>query len=177
MEFLWQELTSGLPDLQQLKHVLLRMFAAIVLGSLVGYERERAGKPAGFRTHILVCLGTAVVVLACSRIGMEYDALSRVIQGVVTGIGFIGAGSILKLDDQRDIQGLTTAAGLWLTAAIGIAVGLGALGVAILATLATLIVLALAGVLDRRRERLKEASENNQKASSKSKNKNNDDEE
>jgi putative Mg2+ transporter-C (MgtC) family protein len=150
MEFFWQELTSGLQDIQQLKHVVLRMFAAVVLGALVGYERERAGKPAGFRTHILVCLGTAVVVLACSRIGMSNDALSRVIQGIVTGIGFIGAGSILKLDQQRDIQGLTTAAGLWMTAAIGTAVGLGSLGVAILATVATLIVLALSGIQERR---------------------------
>ena len=157
MEFFWQELTSGLPDLQHLKHVVLRMFAAIVLGALVGWERERAGKPAGFRTHILVCLGTAVVVLACSVSGMNQDGLSRVIQGIVTGIGFVGAGSILKLDEQRDIKGLTTAAGLWLTAAIGVAVGLGTLGVAILTTIATLIVLALAGVLERRNENKKQS--------------------
>jgi putative Mg2+ transporter-C (MgtC) family protein len=163
MDFFWQELTSGLQDLQQLKHVLLRMFAAVVLGAIVGFERERAGKPAGFRTHILVCLGTAVVVLACSRIGFQHDALSRVIQGVVTGIGFIGAGSILKLDEQQDIQGLTTAAGLWMTAAIGIAVGLGSLGVAILATVSTLIVLALAGVQERRTAARKKATEEKEK--------------
>ena len=60
---------------------------------------------------MLVCLGTAVVVLACAGMGMQYDAQSRVIQGIVTGIGFIGAGSILKLDKEREIQGLTTAAG------------------------------------------------------------------
>ena len=76
---------------------------------------------------------------------MSSDGLSRVIQGIVTGIGFIGAGSILKLNEERDIQGLTTAAGVWMTAAIGVAVGLGSLGVALLSTLFTLIILALAG--------------------------------
>jgi putative Mg2+ transporter-C (MgtC) family protein len=79
---------------------------------------------------------------------MSFDGLSRVIQGVVTGIGFIGAGSILKLDEERDIQGLTTAAGVWMTAAIGVAVGLGSLGVALLSTFLTLIILALAGPLE-----------------------------
>jgi putative Mg2+ transporter-C (MgtC) family protein len=95
---------------------------------------------------MLVCLGTAVVVLACQGIGMDMDGLSRVIQGIVTGIGFIGAGTILKLTDRREIQGLTTAAGLWMTAAIGVAVGLGALGIAVIATVLTVIVLSLQGL-------------------------------
>src|SRR5919106_645417 len=133
MEVLWQELTAGLADLGQLERVLLRIITATVLGAVVGFEREKAGKPAGLRTHILVCLGTAIVVLACSGSRMDMDGLSRVIQGIVTGIGFIGAGSILKLSEERDIQGLTTAAGLWMTAAIGIAVGLGTIGIAIMA--------------------------------------------
>jgi putative Mg2+ transporter-C (MgtC) family protein len=115
------------------------------LGAAVGLQREKAGKPAGLRTHILVTLGTTVFVLACSGVGMSMDGLSRVIQGIVTGIGFIGAGSILKLNEERDIQGLTTAAGVWMTAAIGVAVGLGSLGVAMLSTLFTLIILTLAG--------------------------------
>jgi putative Mg2+ transporter-C (MgtC) family protein len=76
---------------------------------------------------------------------MSLDGLSRVIQGIITGIGFLGAGSILKLNEERDIQGLTTAAGIWMTAAIGVAVGLGSLGVAALSTLFTLIILTLAG--------------------------------
>ena len=92
MEVLWQELTAGLADFGQLERVLLRMISATLLGALVGFERERAGKPAGLRTHILVCLGTAIVVLACAGGGMDADGLSRVIQGIVTGIGFIGAG-------------------------------------------------------------------------------------
>ena len=76
---------------------------------------------------------------------MSHDGISRVIQGIATGIGFVGAGSILKLNEERHVQGLTTAAGVWMTAAIGVAVGLGGLGVALLSTLFTLIILALAG--------------------------------
>src|ERR687895_2863068 len=125
MEIFWQELTSGLPDARQLVQVLIRLVAATLLGAVVGIQREKAGKPAGLRTHILVTLGTAVFVLACSGVGMSLDGLSRVIQGVVTGIGFIGAGSILKLSEERNIQGLTTAAGIWMTSAIGVAVGIG----------------------------------------------------
>ena len=154
MEILWQELTSGLPDFGHLAHVLIRVIAAVAIGAIVGLERDNAGKPAGLRTHMLVSLGTAVVVLACSGVGMNLDGLSRVIQGIVTGIGFIGAGSILKLSEQREIKGLTTAAGLWMTAAIGIAVGLGALGVALIATLMTVIVLAVVGAIEARAERL-----------------------
>lgn len=153
MDIIWEELTSGLPDRRQLVHVLIRLMAAAVLGAVVGLNREKAGKPAGMRTHILVCLGTAVFILSCSGVGMSSDALSRVIQGIVTGIGFLGAGSILKLNEERDIQGLTTAAGVWMTAAIGVAVGLGSLGVALLSTLFTLIVLALAGPLEHRAEK------------------------
>ena len=153
MDIIWEELTSGLPDARQLVHVIIRLLAATLLGAVVGFQRERAGKPAGFRTHILVCLGTAVFVLSCSGVGMSLDGLSRVIQGIVTGIGFIGAGSILKLSEERDVQGLTTAAGVWMTAAIGVSVGLGSLGVALLGTLFTLIILALAGPFELRIEK------------------------
>ena len=153
MDILWEELTYGLPNGRHLVHVLIRLVAACLLGAIVGFQRERAGKPAGLRTHILVALGTTVVVLACSGVGMSLDGLSRVIQGIVTGIGFIGAGSILKLSEERDIQGLTTAAGVWMTAAIGLAVGLGSLGVALLSTLFTVIILALAGIHELRAEK------------------------
>ena len=144
MDIIWEELLSGLPDARRLTHVLIRLLAATVLGAIIGAQRERAGKPAGLRTHMLVTLGTAVFVLACSGVGMGHDALSRVIQGIVTGIGFIGAGSILKLDRERDIQGLTTAAGVWMTAAVGVAVGLGSLGVAILSTAFAVAILSFA---------------------------------
>ena len=143
MDVIWDELTSGLPDAKQLVHVLIRLSAATLLGALIGFEREKAGKPAGLRTHMLVTLGTAVFVLACSGVGMSSEELSRVIQGIITGIGFLGAGSILKLSEERDIQGLTTAAGVWMTAAVGVAVGLGSLGVALLSTLFALGILSV----------------------------------
>jgi putative Mg2+ transporter-C (MgtC) family protein len=152
MEVLWQELTAGLADFGQIERVLLRVITATLLGAVVGFEREKAGKPAGLRTHILVCLGTAVIVLACSGARMDLDGLSRVIQGIVTGIGFIGAGSILKLDEERDIQGLTTAAGIWMTAGIGIACGLGTLGLALISTVISLIVLWVLRVMEARAE-------------------------
>jgi putative Mg2+ transporter-C (MgtC) family protein len=142
-EVLWQELTAGLNSSKQLEHVVIRLVAASLLGAIVGIQRQSTGKPAGLRTHMLVSLGTTVFVLSCSGIGMSLDGLSRVIQGVITGIGFIGAGSILKLSEEHDIKGLTTAAGVWMTAAIGVTIGLGSLGLALLATLFTLGILAL----------------------------------
>jgi putative Mg2+ transporter-C (MgtC) family protein len=144
METLWQELTHGLQDRQHLLRVVIRLLAAMILGGLIGIQRERSGKAAGFRTHMMVCLGTAVFVITCFSVGMEFDAMSRVIQGLVTGIGFIGAGTILKLESEEEIKGLTTAAGIWMTAAIGITVGLGAVGVALISTVLALVILALA---------------------------------
>ena len=143
MDVIWEELTAGLPDVRHLTHVLIRLTAAVILGAMVGFERERARKPAGLRTHMLVTLGTAVFVLACSGAGMSPDGVSRAVQGIITGIGFIGAGSILKVGEKGDVHGLTTAASVWMTAAIGVAVGLGSLGVAILSTLFALVILSL----------------------------------
>ena len=159
MEILWHELTAGMADRGHLAIVLLRTITAVILGGIVGVQREKVGKPAGLRTHMLVSLGTAVVVLSCQGVGMEMDGLSRVIQGIVTGIGFVGAGTILKLTDQREIQGLTTATGLWMTAAIGVAVGLGALGIAVIATLLTVIVLSLQGLEEALNKRSKDKSD------------------
>lgn len=157
MELLWQELTNGIPDSTRLWTILIRVIAATLLGALLGFQRERAGKPAGLRTHILVSLGTAVVVLACAASGMDMDGQSRVIQGIVTGIGFIGAGSILKISEEKDIRGLTTAAGLWLTAAVGVACGLGTIGIALITSALALIVLALENVAARLRTKPQEA--------------------
>jgi len=85
MDIVWEELTYGLPDWQRLVHVVIRLLAAAILGAILGFQREKAGKPAGVRTHILVALGTCIFVLACSGYGMNSDGLSRVIQGIVTG--------------------------------------------------------------------------------------------
>jgi putative Mg2+ transporter-C (MgtC) family protein len=150
MDIIWEELSYGFPDARQFTHVVIRLIASVLLGAAIGLQRERAGKPAGIRTHILATLGTTVFVLGCAGFGMSADGLSRVIQGIVTGIGFLGAGAILKLDDKHDIKGLTTAASIWISAAIGVAVGLGGLGLALLATLITLIVLGVVGSVEKR---------------------------
>ena len=142
MDALWQELTFGLRD-SKLPHVIIRLLAAALLGAIVGIQRQTTRKPAGLRTHMLVSLATAAFVIACSGAGMSSDGVSRVIQGIVTGIGFIGAGSILKLSEQHEIRGLTTAASVWMTAAIGVTVGLGSLGIALMLTTLALIILAL----------------------------------
>lgn len=148
MDIFWDELVSGLPNITQLAHAVIRLIAAVVLGAIIGIEREWRGKPAGLRTHVLVTLGTTLFVLASSASGMNSDGLSRVIQGLTTGIGFLGGGAILKLTAERDVQGLTTAAGIWMTAAIGVTVGLGGLGMALLATVLTIIVLAVLGKIE-----------------------------
>jgi putative Mg2+ transporter-C (MgtC) family protein len=103
----------------------VRLVVAGVIGGLLGWERERAGKAAGFRTHILVAVGSAAMIAVPSQAGFGPDPISRVMQGLVTGIGFIGAGCILKPDGEGTVRGLTTAAGIWLTAAVGITAGMG----------------------------------------------------
>lgn len=131
----------------------LRLLVAMLLGACIGWNRERTGKPAGWRTHVLVALDSALFVMAPEEAGLKLDGMSRVIQGVTTGVGFIGAGAILKLESEKEIQGLTTAAGLYVTSAIGIAVGLGRLGIAILATVMALVVLAMISVIHRQQEK------------------------
>ncbi len=143
MDILWEELSFGMPGSRELTQVILRLLAAVLAGAVVGFERERAGKAAGLRTHILVSLGTCLFVLSGTGYGMSSDGLSRVIQGIVTGIGFIGAGAILKLEDKKDIQGLTTSAGIWMTAAIGVAIGLGEIGLALISAVIAVVVLSL----------------------------------
>jgi putative Mg2+ transporter-C (MgtC) family protein len=158
LETLYHELTLGLHDRQQIARIVIRLLAALILGGVVGIQRERTHKPAGLRTHMLVCLGTAVFVTTCGAAGMAFDAQSRVIQGIITGLGFIGGGSILKLSQEHEIKGLTTAAGLWMTAAIGVTIGLGALGIAISATVVTLLILAVAGKFEKLVQRRREQS-------------------
>lgn len=103
----------------------IRVTLAALLGGLVGIEREHLGKPAGVRTHMLVALGSALFVVGALEAGMEIDPMARVIQGLAAGVGFLGAGTILKGESEQSIRGLTTAAGIWVTAALGTAVGLG----------------------------------------------------
>ena len=111
-------------------HVIARMGFAVLLGGIIGYEREYTGKPAGIRTHILVAFGTAMFIFPSGMAGMSEDSLSRIIQGIGAGIGFIGAGTIIKDSQGEMVQGLTSAATIWATAAIGITIGLGQIWIA-----------------------------------------------
>jgi putative Mg2+ transporter-C (MgtC) family protein len=143
IETILEEISFGLPDAREFWRIFLRLLAAMIVGAVVGVQRERSGKPAGVRTHMLVALGAALFVIGPMEFGMLESDLSRVIQGLITGIGFLGAGAILKLEDKREIEGLTTAAGIWMTAAMGLAVGLGRFGLALISVLVAWFVLAL----------------------------------
>jgi putative Mg2+ transporter-C (MgtC) family protein len=138
---------SDLPDLESATRVAVRMLIAAFLGGLLGLQREHQGKEAGVRTHMLVALGSALFVLVPLQAGSDASDISRVIQGVVAGVGFLCAGTILKVTGpgEDQVRGLTTAAGIWLTAAIGIAVGLGREMTAVLSTLLALGIFALEG--------------------------------
>ena len=132
---------SDLTDVEQATRVALRLLVAAVLGGLLGFERESHGKAAGIRTHILVCTGAALFVMGSELVEGGDDAMSRVVQGIVAGIGFLGAGTIIKGERMDDVKGLTTAAGVWMTAAVGVCVGLGLEATAVLATLVMLFTL------------------------------------
>lgn len=129
--------------------IALRLLVATLLGAVIGWQRERTHKPAGLRTHMLVALGCAVLVVACDHSAMDADGMSRVIQGIVTGIGFIGAGTILKRPEQGEVHGLTTAASVWLTAAAGVTAGLGRLGIAIFSVALAWLILQAMRTLER----------------------------
>jgi putative Mg2+ transporter-C (MgtC) family protein len=150
METVWQAVWhsvqkdfSDLPGVVEVTQLVLRMLLATLLGGLLGYQRERQGKAAGLRTHMLVALGSAFFVLIPLQAGMPLADLSRVLQGLTAGVGFLVAGTILKHRATDQIHGLTTAAGLWLTAAVGVAVGMGREASALLGTVLAFIILAL----------------------------------
>jgi putative Mg2+ transporter-C (MgtC) family protein len=119
---------------------LVRAVAALIIGAIVGGEREYRSKAAGFRTMTLICLGSAVFTILSLRLGADTSP-DRIASNVITGIGFIGAGVIFK--DGIGISGLTTATSIWATAALGMAAGAGELGLATTALILVLIVLAL----------------------------------
>jgi putative Mg2+ transporter-C (MgtC) family protein len=129
--------------------VVLRLLVAAILGGLLGLQRERQGKAAGLRTHMLVAASSALVVVVSLQSGLGTDALSRVLQGLLAGVGFVCAGAILKLEREDQVHGLTTAAGVWMTSVIGIAAGLGREMTAALSTLLVLGILTLEGPVRR----------------------------
>lgn len=132
---------AGTFDPESLTRVVLRLSVALLLGAAIGWDRERRA-PAGLRTHMLVALGSSLLILVPTQSGMSEESVSRVIQGVMSGIGFLGAGAVLKDSGEGRIHGLTTAASIWATAAVGITAGLGHESTAIMATGFVLLVLA-----------------------------------
>jgi len=130
--------------LSPLLEMILRFLLAAALGAGIGYQRERVGKAAGVRTHVLVSSGAALFTLA-SIYGFSGAAvdISRVAAGVVVGIGFIGAGVILRGQREKEVAGLTTAATIWLTAAVGLAAGAGMYLVSVIATAVAVGILLL----------------------------------
>ena len=128
---------------------VMRLLVAAALGGLIGVERQMSGHWAGLRTHMMVALGSAIFVIAGQHVGPGGDS-TRVIQGIAAGIGFLGAGTILKLSDCMEVVGLTTASSIWLAAAIGTSAGLGLYTLGIAATVLSLVVLAALLPLERK---------------------------
>ena len=125
--------------------LIIRLLVSVLLGGIIGFERERSHKPAGLRTHIFVCMGACLFTIASfyllpTDIIGSFDA-TRIAAGVVAGISFIGAGSIIAL--RGDVKGLTTAASLWVIAAIGLIIGLGNYILPIITTVIAYIILRL----------------------------------
>ncbi|MGH7400727.1 MAG: MgtC/SapB family protein [Candidatus Rokuibacteriota bacterium] len=145
MDTIWQQLGFDVPDGVELARVTIKLALAAVLGGAMGWERELKGKAAGLRTHMLVAVGAALFVMAPLEAGVALGDLTRVMQGVAAGIGFVGAGAILKMSDQGQVVGLTTAAGIWMTAAIGLAVGTGRVALPAVGVVIAVIILALLG--------------------------------
>jgi putative Mg2+ transporter-C (MgtC) family protein len=139
-----------MPDLQQVIRVTVRLGSALIVGTAIGLQRELTHHPAGLRTHMLVALGTALFIVGPTEAGMDSAALSRILQGLATGIGFLGAGAILKLAPEREIHGLTTAAGVWMTAAASAIAAIGQTAVALIGTALGLLVLAAFRRIERR---------------------------
>ena len=133
--------------------IAMRLVVATLIGSGLGLDRELRHRPAGLKTHALVALGSALVTAATASITdlhhPDMTALTRVIQGVIAGIGFLGGGAILKSSDEM-VRGLTTAASIWVAAALGIVCGIGEFAVALIALAIALIVLVFGNAIERR---------------------------
>jgi putative Mg2+ transporter-C (MgtC) family protein len=147
---MWQEIWNtvsaefaDIPDVEKITLVSLRLFVAGLLGGMLGYERQRSGKSAGIRTHMLIAIGSALFVMIPQQAGASTADLTRVLQGLIAGVGFLGAGAIIMGNKDVETRGLTTAAGIWVTAAIGMAAGMGRESTAVLSTLIALFILSV----------------------------------
>ncbi|AQQ70273.1 magnesium transport protein MgtC [Limihaloglobus sulfuriphilus] len=118
---------------------ILALIAAAVLGSVIGIERELSKKPAGFRTNTMICVGAALIMLVSLRLGTDEESSTRIAAQIVSGVGFLGAGAIIR--DRGGVQGLTTAAGIWLVAGVGMACGAGMFWLAVVVTLISWLIL------------------------------------
>ena len=125
--------------------IIVRVAASLLAGAIVGYEREKTRHPAGLRTHMLVCIGSTLITL--TSLQMFPNDPARVASGIVTGIGFLGAGTIFRA--KNSVRGLTTAASLWAVAGVGMALGAGAYFIAASAAVAMLLTLELGRLKNR----------------------------
>jgi putative Mg2+ transporter-C (MgtC) family protein len=133
------------------EQVVIRLTAATLLGSILGLDRELRSKPAGLRTHSLVALGSALATVATMQFldASDMSAITRTIQGIVAGVGFLGGGAILRAKDREEVTGLTTAASIWVVAALGIACGGGFWVASSVSVVLALLVLVLGTPLER----------------------------
>ena len=136
--------------------VLLKLGVALAIGTIIGAEREYKNKSAGLRTLILICLGSTLFTMISSTLGAESET-GRIASNIVTGIGFLGAGAIMR--EGLTVSGLTTASSIWVTAALGMSVGAGQYGLAIVGTVIVLVVLTLFGFIQPVLERYRKAIE------------------
>jgi putative Mg2+ transporter-C (MgtC) family protein len=134
-------------DVSALTNTLLPLLTALLLGGLIGLDREIRGRWAGLRTHILVALGAALLMAAGKAMEGTIQ-LGHVINGIAAGIGFIGAGTILKRSEKMEIKGLTTASSIWLAAAVGTAAGLQLYLLAVSGTIIAFLVLRVIGMME-----------------------------
>ncbi|MGU5704164.1 MgtC/SapB family protein [Aeromonas caviae] len=160
---MWQEIWntvlsefSDVPDAEQVTRITLRLLVAATLGGLLGYEREQQGKSAGVRTHMMVAIGAALFALIPQQAGASSADLSRILQGLIAGVGFLGTGAIIMGNREVETRGLTTAASIWVTAAIGVAAGMGRETTAVLSTLIALLILSVVPWIYRTKNQNKE---------------------
>lgn len=160
---MWQEIWntvlsefSDVPDAEQVTRITLRLLVAATLGGLLGYEREQQGKSAGVRTHMMVAIGAALFVLIPQQAGASSADLNRILQGLIAGVGFLGTGAIIMGNREVETRGLTTAASIWVTAAIGVAAGMGRETTAVLSTLIALLILSVVPWIYRTKNQNKE---------------------
>lgn len=134
---------TGLVDIETELSIVLHLIVSILLGGFIGYDRERDGNNAGIRTYAAVCLGATVFTSVANHITDDQTSASRIIANIITGIGFLGAGIIYRGDSKSGVQGLTSAATIWATAAVGVAVALNMFIIAIFSSVSLFYLLSL----------------------------------